>query len=396
MTARVTKEVVIVYKSLPHYRVEFYNQLREALGLLKIDLRVIVGRPYGAELAKNDSGEVPWAEYVDNRVLPFGRRTLVWQPVLKRVRSADLVIVEQANKALVNFVFMSWRRLGGPKLGLWGHGYNRDPSTVSGASEVVKRWFVRRCDWWFAYTASTARYVESCGMQPDRVTTVQNAIDTSILIAAREALSQVEIDTAARSMGVASSNVGVFIGSLYPAKRLRFLIEICDEMRRLVADFEMIIVGDGPDRDLVEVASESRAWLHRIGAATGSELARLTSSAKVMLMPSAVGLAVLDAFALETPLVACGDDHGPEIDYLLSGRNGLRLAADVSAAQFASEVARLFEDRSLLEHLRAGCRESVQAISLEQMVRNFSGGVSQCLGLAEPPTSRLERNSRCM
>jgi hypothetical protein len=46
----------------------------------------------------------------------------VWQPVLSATRKADLVIVDQASRLLVNYVLLARQRFGGPSIALWGMG----------------------------------------------------------------------------------------------------------------------------------------------------------------------------------------------------------------------------------------------------------------------------------
>ena len=46
--------------------------------------------------------------------------------------------------------------------------------------------------------------------------------------------------------------------------------------------------------------------------------------AAMQFMPGAVGLGILDSFALQTPMVTTTQNfHGPEIEYLENGKNGI-------------------------------------------------------------------------
>ena len=50
------------------------------------------------------------------------------------------------------------------------------------------------------------------------------------------------------------------------------------------------------------------------------------------LLPGAVGLGVLDSFAFDVPLVTVDlPYHGPEIDYVRDGENGVKLPAQTDA-----------------------------------------------------------------
>jgi glycosyltransferase involved in cell wall biosynthesis len=371
------QEVSIVYRSLPHYRVDFYERLRDRLAQDNIHLRLIVGQPVGADAKKDDLGSVGWSEAVRNRVVSIRGRMLVWQPVLRRLRSSDLVIVEQANKLIVNPFLMIWRRLGGPKLALWGHGYDHDTARVLHLSERVKRSLLRQSDWFFAYTSGTAAYVVAAGVDVERVTVVQNAIDTRKLASSRRRLRR---DAETHSEGRTSEHVAFFAGSLYSAKRLEFLIEAGDRLSERFADFVLLVVGDGPQRSVVEAAAISRPWLRYLGVATGDELVRATVEADLLLMPGLVGLVVLDAFALQTPLVTTAVDfHSPEIEYLVDGENGVVVDDWRSVSAYVDAVAGLWSDKDRLMRLREGCRLAAERYTVEAMVENFATGVTRCL-----------------
>ena len=371
-----TREVVILYKSLPHYRVAFFDLLRVWLADRDVNLTLIVGQPVGSDAGKSDQGLLPWARSIRNRSISLGGRTLIWQPVLRDLASADLVVAEQANKLLVNNALMLWRRLGGPKYALWGHGRNRNRSTASPASEWFKRQLVGQCDWWFSYTASTTAYLLELGVNPARISTVQNAVDVRRLS---------ELAREFRRPGPDSdqaANVALFCGSLYEAKRLDFLFAACELVARKIPEFELLVVGDGPLRSFVERTAATSSWLRYLGPQFDGELARAASRSQVMLMPGLVGLVILDAFAFETPLVTTRrENHSPEIDYLQHGENGWVVDDSDSIDAYAAAVVSILGDDALLEHLRSGCQIAAERYTVEAMVERFGAGVIECLAI---------------
>jgi hypothetical protein len=172
------KTVLVVQRVLTHYRVPFFDKLRNRLKGEGIRLDLVVGQPTTAGASKHDQATLAWATQVNNRYLPMGRgKHLVWQPVVRMARKADLVVVEQASRLLVNYVLLANRRLGGAKVAFWGHGVNLDRESASRIGEAVKRSTAPWADWWFCYTAGTARLLTARGISGDRMTVVQNAID---------------------------------------------------------------------------------------------------------------------------------------------------------------------------------------------------------------------------
>lgn len=368
--------VLIVYKTLPHYRVDFFDRLRTKLAADNIELELVVGQPDPLAAAKNDTASLPWATHVDSRFIRVRGRTVVWQPVLGRARHADLVIVEQASKLLVNSVFQLWRKARGPKFALWGHGVNLDQGKASKLGEWWKRRTLTACDWWFGYTEGTERILRKGGVSPERITVVQNAIDTTALSMMRHSMSASAVQETAARLGIDSAHVAVFIGSLYGAKRLPFLVSAADLIRAQLPDFHLVVIGDGPERSVLNDAAKTRPWLHVVGQLRGEDLVRHASIGSVLVMPGLVGLAVLDAFALELPMVTCAvANHSPEIEYLKHGENGLIIDDAESPEAYAREVADLLTDAERLAHLRLGCRAAAERYTVDEMVDRFRNGV---------------------
>jgi glycosyltransferase involved in cell wall biosynthesis len=375
------REVTVVQRVLPHYRVPFFDALRTELAERGVRLRLLVGQPTQQEASKADSGQLDWAETVRNRYIRLGGKGVVWQPCLWRLASSELVIVEQASRLLLNYVLFAWRVLRGPRVAFWGHGKNLDSEQASPTGELIKRKMVRRADWWFCYTEGTARIVEGLGVPSTRRTVVRNAVDTTAVSAFRVALTEADLATTRLELGLGDGPVAVALGSIYKARRPHFLIESADEIRRLCPGFELVVIGDGPERDVIDQASRTRPWLHVVGARTGSDMVRYTALASLALNPGVVGLAVLDAFALGIPMITCDvAGHGPEIEYIDHGVNGMILAETATPLEFATEAAGLFTAADRLEQLRASALETAATFTMSQMVERFASGILNALG----------------
>ncbi len=373
-------EVAIVQRVIPHYRVPFFEQLRVRLGEDGINLRVLGGQPTDTERAKQDSGTLPWAEQVHNRYLPIRPRNLVWQPCLRSLISADLVIFEHASRLLVNYPLLAWRSFGGPKVAFWGHGRNFDQAAASPLAEWVKRQTATRADWWFCYTERSARVVDSLGVPEDRRTVVQNAVDTSGIRAIRELVTADDLAELRDDICIGSGPVAVSIGSIYPAKRPEYLVEVADTIKAELPSFELVVIGDGPSRSVIDGAAATRPWVHPVGALTGSDMVRHAALGSVMLNPGLVGLAVLDAFALGLPVVTCDLPlHSPEIGYLVDGENGAILPRHTSPKAFGEYVAGLLRDDDARGRLQDSAAQAANSYTIEAMATHFARGVRSAL-----------------
>jgi glycosyltransferase involved in cell wall biosynthesis len=181
-------------------------------------------------------------------------------------------------------------------------------------------------------------------------------------------------------LGLNSENVAVYTGGLYPNKRIDFLLDAAILIRKTIPDFELIVIGDGPDRDRVSVAASRHPWIHDIGPKNDQAKVPYWALAKLLLMPGLVGLVVVDSFALGVPLVTTDFPyHSPEIDYLENDINGLLVPCGPSAGHYATAVADLLLDPTRLERLRAGALSSSAEHTIEKMAGNFAMGVIQAL-----------------
>jgi glycosyltransferase involved in cell wall biosynthesis len=366
--------VCIVQRRLTHYRVPLFVALQEALAERGIQLELLVGHGTPAEEKKHDSGVLPWAQSVPTRYW-LGDR-LCWQPLGQHLDGVDLVVVTQENKLIQNHLLMlAPRRF---KLAFWGHGANLQSSNPNGFKERFKRWTTNRVDWWFAYTQMSAGLVAAAGFPASRITVLNNAVDTSELQRQRQSVTPEEMQALRESLGFGAGPVGVFVGSLYADKRLDFLFAAATAIRRVVPDFHLLIVGEGPERDKVQAWCAANPWVRWVGARFDREKAAYVSVAQVMLNPGLVGLGILDSFVCGVPMLTtdCGI-HSPEIAYLENGINGVMTADDLDAYVEAS--VRLLRDAQALDSLRRGCVASALEYTVENMAQRFADGVVRCL-----------------
>jgi glycosyltransferase involved in cell wall biosynthesis len=378
--------VAVVQERVVHYRRDFYELLRQRLEGEGIELLLVHSNPPREEDVWQAVIEIPWSYEVPARKILIGRRELVWQRCWSLLRSCDLVIVEQGSRHLLNYLLLARQATGGARVALWGHGRNLNRGQESRLGEAVKRRSTRRAHWWFAYNDLAAEIVAALGVPPERITSVQNTVDTRRLGAAVDALSDDDVARTREQLGVSGKHVGLYLGGLSPEKRLTYLFDASDAIRAAVPDFELVIAGSGTEEAHVREFSADRAWVHHLGRAVyGPEKVALLAAADVFLMPCWAGLAVLDSFAAALPMIISGSQaHPPEASYLEDGVNGLVVADHGDAGRYGRAVADLLVDSARLEELRIGCREAAERYTLEEMVERFADGVRRAVGALGP------------
>jgi glycosyltransferase involved in cell wall biosynthesis len=364
------------------YRLPFYEQLRERLDMAAVDVDVIYGSVLEHE-KHHAVGELSWGREVTNRHFALGRRELVWQPALRSTAAADLIIVVQQARLVLTYALLLRQTLGGPPVAFWGHGRNFQEASASRAGEAVKRRISRWPAWWFAYNDFVAGVVRDLGYPGTRITNVQNAIDTRTLAAAKDRLSAVDLERLRDDLGIKGRHVGIYCGSLYPERDIPHLLAVTHQVKALVPGFEMIVVGGG-DSALVEDAAAANPWIHYVGRKLGVSRVGYFALADVFLMPGPVGLAVLDSFALATPMiVSTARTHGPEFHYLEDQVNSVLVDDDDDPRRYAAGVAEVLHDPGLRARLIEGGRRASERYTIEEMVERFSNGILAALELRQ-------------
>lgn len=370
------KRVLYVFPTSHRFREPFHRLLRNKLAQHGVRYEYVY-TPM-ENLGKGDTIEIEWA--IKSRALTIRLlgKSLIWQCLGVKPWRASLIIIQQQNNLLANYWIQSVLRNFGHRVAFFGHGRNFQARSPRSLSERWKRFWATKVDWWFAYTEETADLVESYGFPREKITVFNNAIDTGSIKAERAMLNPERIESLRKSLVRGSHNVGVYVGGIYAEKRISFLLESARKVREQVPDFHLVIIGSGPDSGMIQSASEE--WIHYMGPRFGVEKTELVALAKVWLMPGLVGLAVLDSFAYETPMVTCAlQYHSPEFAYLVDGVNGVVVMSADSSVDYANEVIDLLvnEDRRL--KLVNGAAEARVTYTIENMVDRFSEGVLAAL-----------------
>jgi glycosyltransferase involved in cell wall biosynthesis len=375
------KRVLIIQSQMKRYRVPFFDKLNAALLQDGISLKVAYSGDGARSDQRNDRAELLEGLGLKVGVRRFLKGRLLYHPILREVAAADLVIAEQANKHLLNYLLIISSTVGLRRVAFWGLGENKEEGR-SDLSEWLRRQIASRVDWWFAYTNGTEKYLTSNGVARERITIVQNATDTREFSQLLNSISADEVASVRDRFAIEQgSPVGLFVGALVRDKGLDLLLESAERVKEELPAFHLFIVGGGPERESVETASQTFPWIHCVGPRFGREKALFFKVSDLFLLPGRVGLAILEAFAAGLPLLTTNVPyHGPEVEYLENGRSGLITLND--PVEYASGVVRVCSDPALLQHMKGCALESSKQYSIEAMVQNFRLGIHQALGPA--------------
>lgn len=374
------RRVVFLTPVVTHYRLKFHELLRAKLASEGVVYDIICGAPNAEETKKGDLVEPDWVTKVSQKRFRLGSTRLDLQPVFAQARGADLVILMQENKHLQNYLYQILPSSMRPKLGMMGHGRNFQSRNPSGKGESWKRFWATKVDWWFGYTEETRRHLISLGFPTDRITVFNNSIDTSRLREQVAAVTPERLANARAELGIVGRHVGIFVGGIYPDKRMPFLVNAAERIRKAVPDFEMVVVGGGADLPIIKELAHTRPWIRVLGPRFGQEKVELMMLSHVFLMPGLMGLAILDAGVAGLPIATTRFPwHSPEIAYLEPGTNGVVVDDWENPQAYADAVTGILADPAKQKAMSAEARAMADRYSIEQMAENFGDGILRAL-----------------
>jgi glycosyltransferase involved in cell wall biosynthesis len=233
------------------------------------------------------------------------------------------------------------------------------------------RWLSNRADQVFVYTEPGRQALIDQGLDSERITVVQNTIDTSALRLARDSLTADEVSEWSEELGLGPGPVFGFVGALDRAKGVDLLLDGWDIYAAAHPDASLLIAGDGPDRPLAErLRDRHPTRVHLLGYADETLKARIGVTCQSLIVPGQIGLVAVDALVLGLPLISVvGAHHGPEIDYLEPGQHLFLCAPQPN--EVAVTMARV-ADLCARDELNL---EPDDSMTIERMAENFAGGL---------------------
>jgi glycogen(starch) synthase len=209
----------------------------------------------------------------------------------------------------------------------------------------LERRALRRADAVVVLTDRSAVAVRADGVPVDRVHTIPSGFDPTLF-------AQPHPDVLA---DLTPPRIG-YVGRLAPQKRADVLVEAFGRMREKAS---LVVVGDGPDRPLVNRLVEESPARDRIfltGFISHSAVPAVLASLDVLVLPSAyeeMGSVLTEAMAAGVPVVASDVGGIPEV--VDEGVTGL-LVPPLDVDALAGALDRLVADSALRERLADGAR----------------------------------------
>ena len=162
----------------------------------------------------------------------------------------------------------------------------------------------------------------------------------------------------------------VYVGRLVPEKKVELLVLAAAELVKRGREVEVLIVGDGSERDALERSArdldlgESVKFLGWVSSP--NELRELYGEASCSVSPGYAGLSLTQSLGFGVPVVvANGEDHSPEIE--LESTGGVRYFTSDDALSMADKIAEIIDAKDVVANGRRYAEAVVERYSAEVM-----------------------------
>ncbi len=367
-------KIVIFQPMLKYYRIALYENLHKLLAANGHELRVIFGMPPEEHLNRQDNIVIDREYYCFEQSFWIFGCVHILDNLANHFKWADIIITDQGNRHFHTYFLLLFSYFRIKPFAFWGHGQNRQGNPKS-LRERIKKRLATKADWWFAYTNSVADYLQSIGFDSQRISVLNNSIDTLAFKQSMDSLTPRDISEFRQNLKIPDdARIGLFCGSLHKDKEIEFLLESALRIKQKYPKFILFLGGSGTYKSLVEKYADQHNFIIYFGRLDGKNKSLAFKCSNVFLNPGMVGLAILDAFSASLPLFttkqAC---HSPEIEYLQHEFNGL--IGDFNIENYADLVISAFQSETILNSLKANAQASSNQFSIENMAINFSEGI---------------------
>lgn len=321
MTVRTRPRVAITQPYVPAYRARLFELVVGTLADLGVDAHVFFGgdaEQMRRRRARGDMVDATWASEVPARVVRLGRggRHLVRRRIPADWRDGVLVTEMQAGN--LDAVLAAARR---QPFVTWGHGASYTADEVSAAARL-ESWVNRRASHVLTYTAAGRRSVlRASGLPGDRVTSFDNATDTTTLRHELGLLDPAARDRYRAAIGLPDGATAALVLGALNEHKLPLLVRDA-ALRAFGRDPSawLLVAGDGPAAPVFRDLAERTGRVILLGQLGTADVARAGAVSRFLLNPGRVGLVAVDALALGLPVLTTdAGRHAPEIEYLREG-----------------------------------------------------------------------------
>lgn len=229
---------------------------------------------------------------------------------------------------------------------------------------LIRRYCYARADGALAYASLGRTIMPTYGIREERVFVTYNTGDSEALLHEKQMVLQEPPILPENSRRI------IHIGRLVKWKRVDLLMDAFASVLKEFPDAELVVVGEGPEREHLESQASALGITERVlftgGVYDPRTIGAYMSASSLYVLAGMGGLSINDAMAYGLPVI-CSVCDGTERDLVTHHGNGLFFREN-NVADLSEKIALLLRDPALSKRMgEASLRVIEERINLESV-----------------------------
>jgi glycosyltransferase involved in cell wall biosynthesis len=377
------KKVILLTPMLAPYRISFYDKLSKRLSGSNIELIIYHGTKIKEDGRPPYSGNVPFKEkgfpvkvtYIS--ALKIVRNEGMFESLKKD--NPDLIIVCGVGGDITFQLAAQWAKKNNKKIVFWGAYMDKDRSKWKQAfKDMLVVPFHKKGNYYLTYSTNAAKYLKSIGVDSSIIEVCYNGIEiddmqsraTEVIKGSKEVIKQYNLE---------GYTTFLYVGGLLAEKKVDLLIDAFVKLRTKYPLTKLIIIGDGPERDMIKekLKNLSDPNLYYLGRL--KEVDTFFAASDCTILPAVGGLALNQAMFWGKTCIASKAD-GTEDDLVYEGVTGYRFKENDLDSLMSAMERRVNEKKDKVELMSKNARELILTRSnVNNMVDIFYKAVNNLI-----------------
>ena len=371
-------KTLILQRTFEHYRVPVFEEFSQ-----RACVDLVVAIPFqGRDASPFSNVELNYSVAdldVSSYRIPFVQELFFyrnWESLVSIVHP-DVIVAEGNARIWSLRKLLSYSKCKNIRTVAW----TKYDNLVSWPKPLVWNNFLKKWDHVVCYGQQSLNGVKKLGIPPCRINIAQNAVS---IPETETELNDLKVLSKAISLNNLSNGIPVVVslGTLVKKKRFDLVIDAAADLMREGNDFQLVIVGDGPEFDNLSKQADkilrhygiSEKRILFVGHVEEGEDAVWMTRADVSVMGGAVGLALNVSMSCGTPTLI-PDEIGSDAELLQDTVNGIRFIPG-NRRDLSNKLKSLLESEKLRRGLGIKARETIiQKATVGKMVDGLQEAV---------------------
>jgi glycosyltransferase involved in cell wall biosynthesis len=377
-------KVAISQRIIPHYRIPVFVELASRKD---IDLMVFFGQGLKTGSQVNATqitgfrAKKLFTIFLNYKGVYGSSQLRVWHPSLMFhliFESYDVVIVEPSTNFYNDIFIYLYCKLFRRKF-IWyesGSVPKEQRPKFRRMIDPILSLFIKGSDSFITYTSyADESLIRDFDINKKMIFRAQNTVDISGID--NEIIKYNPFITEKKEeLGLSGYKVSMYIGGIENRKKINNLITATTNLNNAGIPAKTLIVGDGPDKELLISQMSAKEREHTVFAGKHIKDATLyILLSDVVVLPSAGGLSVIQAFACGKPFIGSVEiEHGGINDYVTDGVNGFLIKEnDINDLQ--NVLGKIFSDEDLYNVLCKNAYVKSKELTIIKMVDGIENSI---------------------